>query len=45
MAEDDVPVPDAFAGQGEPGSEGQMVDEHVVGAHPVHDGGDLLGDL
>ena len=45
MPEDDVGVPDARARQGQPGAERQVVDEDVVRADPVDDGGHLLRDL
>ena len=45
MPEDHVRVPDARAHQGQPGAERQVVDEDVVRAYPVDDGGHLLRDL
>ena len=45
VPEDHVRVPDARARQGQPGAERQVVDEDVVRADPVDDGGHLLRDL
>ena len=45
MAEHDVGVRHARGGQRQPGAEGQVVDDHLVGLHPVDDVQDGPGPL